>query len=80
MPWNFARFKGESLKIVLNDSSVNSSHSLVERLSISGMGVNCISLCDLAETVPWTNILANIAAKHPVLKFAFHVAGYQAVF
>lgn len=29
------------------------------------------------KPVPWANILANVAAKHPVLKFSLHLVRYN---
>ena len=34
----------------------------------------------LTETVPGANVLANIAAKHPVVKLVLHITRYQLVF
>src|SRR5690349_7971728 len=36
--------------------------------------------CGLAETVPWTNILAGVASKHPVVELSFLAAGYHHFF
>jgi hypothetical protein len=44
IPANLLLFSGESLKISLNFSSVNSSQSLVLKLRISGSGLNLISV------------------------------------
>lgn len=46
MPSNLALLSGEFLKMVLKDSSVNASQSLVEKFSISGIGVKLISSVD----------------------------------
>ena len=44
IPENLLLFSGESLKVILNFSSVNSSQSLVLKLRISGRGLNLISV------------------------------------
>jgi hypothetical protein len=47
MPSNLARFKGESLKMILNDSSVSSCQSLILKFNIAGTGVKLISVLGL---------------------------------
>ena len=49
MPFSFARLIDECLKICLNDSSVNASHSLVVKFSTSGKGVNADSFVGLEK-------------------------------
>ena len=44
IPENLLLFSGESLKVILNFSSVKSSQSLVLKLRISGRGLNLISV------------------------------------
>src|SRR5688500_12197020 len=34
-------------------------------------------LCRFAEPVPWTNILADVTAKHPIIESLFHRIRYH---